>query len=53
MSDPKSSDTDLAPEELDKVAGGGGHTAASDGGTHVVDGGGKHVIDGGGGHITN
>jgi hypothetical protein len=54
MSDPKASETDLAPEDLDKVAGGGGHTGTTDGGHGTItDGGHGKIVDGGGGHLTN
>ena len=45
MSDTKASETDLAPEDLDKVAGGGGHA--------TEDGGHGKIVDGGPGHLTN
>jgi len=49
MSDTKASETDLAPEDLDKVAG-GGHGNVTDGG-HLTDGGHGHITDGGHGHL--
>jgi hypothetical protein len=48
MSDTK--DTELAPEDLDKVAGGVGHGIESDFSHGIVnDGGGSHIQGGAGG----
>ena len=48
MSDPKASDTDLAPEDLDNVAGGRGpqadFTGHADGGKGPATGGGAHSM---------
>jgi len=53
MSDTKASETDLAPEDLDKVAGGGGHATEDGGHGKIVDGGHGKIVDGGPGHLTN
>jgi hypothetical protein len=57
MSDPKASSNDLSPEELDKVAGGGGHFEVEGGHGSLTDGGhgsltdgGHNLTQGGGGH---
>jgi hypothetical protein len=47
MADPK--DTEIAPEDLDKVAGGGGFHVEGAGGSHAQGIGGSHA-DGAGPH---
>ena len=47
MSDPKASSNDLSPEELDKVAGGGGHPEVEGGHGSLTEGGHGNLTDGG------
>ena len=50
MSDPKASSNEVTPEELDKVAGGGGHPEVEGGHGSLTEGGHGSLTEGGHSH---